>query len=216
MGNSSGGWAAAIAGTTSDIPRLTGEPASCVSSAVQAAVPFFPPTDFLQMNAWYVDHPGVISFIDHDAPHFPVPLPPPPFLVSPESLLIGCLDSSFNLLGIQSCPTQTQAANPITYIDGKEVPMMILHGDNDSLVPHGQSELLYEALADAGNEVTFVSVHGAGHSVSDASFFMPVIGAEDFTTFHTNRGGHETIGDRPTPNWDDIEQFIHRSLSRAR
>jgi acetyl esterase/lipase len=221
MGNSSGGWVSAIAGTTSDIAQLPGEPATGgTSSAVQAAVPFFPPTEFLEMNQWYVDNPGVFSFFDHDAPL--APLPPPPFTwfppaASPESLLIGCLDlPTFSLLGIQTCPAQTQAANPISYVEGREVPMLLLHGDNDGLVPHGQSELLYEALADAGNEVTFISVAGAGHSVSDPTFFSPIIGAQNYTTFHTNRGGHETISDHPAPTWEDIEHFIHVSLNRGR
>jgi acetyl esterase/lipase len=214
MGNSSAGWAAAIAATTSDVAQLSGEPnVGGISSAVQVAVPFFPPTDFLQMNAWYVDHPGVISFIDHDAPAFPLPAPWFPPFASPESLLIGCTDSAGNLLGIQSCPSQ--AANPITYVEGDEVPMLILHGDNDSLVPHGQSELLYDALVQAGNEVTFISVVGAGHSVSDPTFFKPIIDADEYATFHTNRGGQETISDRPAPTWEDIEHFIHVELSRA-
>jgi acetyl esterase/lipase len=216
MGNSSGGWAAAIAGTTSDVAQLPGEPdVDGISSAVQAAVPFFPPTAFLEMNGWYVDHPEVFPFINHDAPL--TPLPPPWFFpaASPESLLVGCTDTSGNLLGIQSCPTQTQAANPISYVHGAEVPMLIFHGDADPLVPHGQSELLYEALAQAGNEVTFVSVRGAGHSVSDPTLFMPIIGAQQFTVLHTNRRGRETVRQKPAPTWNDIERFIHVALRRA-
>lgn len=56
MGNSSGGWVSAIAGTTSDMTLVPGESAvdvGGVSSAVQVAVPFFPPTDFLEMDPWF-------------------------------------------------------------------------------------------------------------------------------------------------------------------
>jgi acetyl esterase/lipase len=191
MGNSSGGWVASIAGTTSDIARLPGEPdVRGISSAVQAAVPFFPPTDFLQMNAWYVDHPEVTSFINHDAPF------------SPESLLVGC--------PIQTCPSSTQAANPITYVEGDEVPMLILHGESDPLVPNGQSVLLYEALTGAGNDATFISVPAAGHSVDQ------IIGADDFTVFRTNRGGQEEVTTEPAPTWENVEHFIHVALRRAR
>ncbi|MFW6090404.1 MAG: alpha/beta fold hydrolase [Actinomycetota bacterium] len=211
MGNSSGGWVSAIAGTTSDIAQLPGEPdVNGVSSAVQAAVPFFPPTDFLQMDAWYDDHPEVPSAITHDAPLSPLP-PPWSFInASPESLLVGCTDADGNLLGIQSCPDKTQAANPISYIDGDEVPMLILHGESDPLVPNGQSVLLYEALTAAGNEATFVSVPAAGHSVDQ------IIGADEFSVFRTNRGGQEKITDEPAPTWENVEHFIHVSLSRAR
>jgi acetyl esterase/lipase len=211
MGNSSGGWVASIAGTTSDIAQLPGEPdAGGISSAVQAAVPFFPPTDFLQMNQWYVDHPGVVSFINHDAPLTPLPPPWSFFNASPESLLVRCTDSSGNLLGIQACPTATQAANPITYVDDDEIPMLILHGESDPLVPNGQSVLLYEALTGAGNDATFVSVPAAGHSVNQ------IIGAEDFTVFRTNRGGQETVTAEPAPTWENVEHFLHVTLSRAR
>jgi acetyl esterase/lipase len=194
MGFSSGGWTSVIAGTTSDEASLPGEPntnglSSGVSSAVQSAVGFSSPTDFLQMNQWYLDN-GVTGVIDHDAPG------------SPESLLVGC--------AIQTCPAAVQAANPITYVEGDEVATLLLHGFVDPLVPHGQSELLYGALAAAGNEVTFISVDEAGHSPDQ------IRAGEDFTVFHTNRGGHETITNNPAPTWETIEHFIHVALSRAR
>jgi acetyl esterase/lipase len=225
MGFSSGGWTSAIAGATSDEAQLPGEPdtnglSTGVSSAVQAVVGFSSPTDFLQMNQWYVDNPGVPSFIDHDAPLAPLP-PPWSFLIppnpSPESLLVGCTDNG-NLLGIQTCPDETEAANPITYVEGSEVPMLLLHGENDPLVPNGQSQLLYDALAAAGNEVTFISVAGAGHNVNDPPGFLgpPIIGASAFTVYHTNRGGQETVKNKPAPTWETIEDFIHVQLSRAR
>jgi acetyl esterase/lipase len=211
MGNSSGGWVASIAGTTSDVARLPGEPdVRGISSAVQAAVPFFPPTDFLQMDAWYVEHPEVVSFLRHDAPLTPL-APPwiPIFNASPESLLVRCTDSLGRLLGIQTCPAETQAANPISYVDGDEVPMLILHGESDPLVPNGQSVLLYEALTGAGNDATFVSVPAAGHSVDQ------IIGADDFTVFRTNRGGQEEVTNEPAPTWENVEHFVHVALSRA-
>ncbi len=38
-----------------------------------------------------------------------------------------------------------------------------MHGDRDPTVPFGQSELLLEALKEAGVDATFVPVKGAGH-----------------------------------------------------
>jgi acetyl esterase/lipase len=195
MGFSSGGWTSVIAGTTSDEAQLPGEPdtnglTNGVSSAVQAAVGFSSPTDFLQMDQWHDDHPEVPDVIVHDAAN------------SPESLLVGCQ--------IQTCPDATRAANPITYVQGSEAATLLLHGFMDALVPHGQSELLYEALAAAGNEVMFISVDEAGHSPQQ------IRDGEEFTVFHTNRGGQETITNDPAPTWETIEQFIHVALSRAR
>jgi fermentation-respiration switch protein FrsA (DUF1100 family) len=157
---------------------------------VQAAVGFSSPTDFLQMEQWHNDHPEVPDVINHDS------------ATSPESFLVGC--------AIQTCPDATQAANPITYVEGSEAATLLLHGFMDALVPHGQSELLYAALAAAGNEVTFISVDNAGHSPSQ------IRDGEEFTVYHTNRGGHETIKNKPAPTWETIEHFIHVALSRAR
>lgn len=210
MGNSSGGWVASIAGTTSDIAQLPGEPdVGGISSAVQAAVPFFPPTDFLQMDSWYVEHPEVVSFIRHDAPLAPLDPPWNFFNASPESLLVRCTDSSGRLLGIQTCPAATQAASPITYVDGDEVPMLILHGESDPLVPNGQSVLLYEALTGAGNAAIFISVPGAGHSVDD------IIGADEFTVFRTNPGGRSKVTNEPAPTWENVRNFIRVALNQA-
>ncbi len=51
MGNSSGGWATAFAATTGDTLKLDGETGvDGTSSAVQVAVAFFPPTDFLSLD----------------------------------------------------------------------------------------------------------------------------------------------------------------------
>jgi acetyl esterase/lipase len=196
MGNSSGGWVSAIAATTSDIRRLDGEPdVRGISSAVQASVPFFPPTAFLRMDQQTVEQKETydlpfLPVIAHDAPS------------SPESSLIGC--------PIQTCPEATEAANPITYVNGREPPIHVFHGTFDPLLPPGQSEALYEALKAARDEVSFTLVDGAGHSVDD------IIGADSFTVRTVNRGGRERIGQRPAPTWDTVEHFLHVALSRSR
>jgi acetyl esterase/lipase len=53
MGDSSGGWTAAMAAVTGDAPEMEGNVGvTGVSSKVQAAVAFYPPTNFLTMDAW--------------------------------------------------------------------------------------------------------------------------------------------------------------------
>jgi acetyl esterase/lipase len=54
-------------------------------------------------------------------------------------------------------------ASPITYVTKDDAPILILHGDQDRLVPIGQSEVFAKALKGAGVEVTFKEVKGAGH-----------------------------------------------------
>ena len=203
MGNSSGGWSAAFAATTSDTLQLPGEQGvDGTSSAVQVAVPFFPPTDFLSMDRFAADNrlPMAGFAYPHDAPG------------SPEGRLVECPGEVFptRLVSIQQCPAQTEAADPTTYVDGAEVPIWVLHGLSDPLLPYNQSELLYRATTAAGNEARFTLVPAAGHSVDD------IVDGEDATTRTTGRGGHERVATGAGPSWDDIAHFLHVTLSRAR
>lgn len=207
MGNSSGGWATAFAATTSDIMELPGEQGvDGTSSAVQVAVPFFPPTDFLSMDEFAAANNLPMGFAyPHDAP------------TSPEGFLIQCpgepppaFPPPPGLVSIQDCPVETEAADPSSYIEGAEIPMWVLHGLADPLLPFNQSELVYDTTTAEGNEARFTLVPSAGHSVDD------IIDAEAATTWTTNRGGHETVVEGAGPSWDDIEQFLHVNLSRAR
>jgi acetyl esterase/lipase len=54
-------------------------------------------------------------------------------------------------------------ANPIAYISKDAAPFLILHGEEDKMVPINQSELLDEALRKAGVESTLVRIAGNGH-----------------------------------------------------
>ena len=153
-GESSGGWVAAMAAVTGDVAELEGNLGTTgVSSAVQAAIAYYPPTDFLQMDAWALKpcDPSVgmspTSAFCHDGPE------------SPESRLVGC--------AIQTCKEKTQRANPIGYVSSADAPIMIIHGGTDPLVPHAQGELLYQALNKACRDAVFISLPVAGHGVWD-------------------------------------------------
>ncbi len=139
-GNSSGGHLAALTGTSDGESQFLTQDNSEQSSRVQAVVDFYGPTDFLRMD----DYP---SRITHNAPD------------SPESNVIGA--------PIQSAEAseKVRSYNPISYISNeKELPpFLIVHGDVDPLVPFNQSVLLYNALKEAGKDVTFYKVKGAGH-----------------------------------------------------
>jgi acetyl esterase/lipase len=140
-GSSAGGHLVALLGTTSDIKDFDKGPNLHVSSKVQAICDFFGPTDFTKMSDFE-------SRMDHDAAD------------SPESLLVGG--------PIQENKEACKRANPITYVSRNDPPFLIVHGDKDPLVPHNQSELLYEALNKADVEVKFHTVKGGGHGFRDA------------------------------------------------
>ncbi len=137
FGGSAGGYLALMMGTSFGDSYLEGEgPYQDFSSRVQAVVENYGPTDFLKMN----DVPGDM---DHNSAS------------SPESEFIGG--------PIQEIPEQAKRANPITYIDATDPPVLIIHGKNDRKVPYNQSELLVMALEEAGVEHKLVPVKNAGH-----------------------------------------------------
>jgi acetyl esterase/lipase len=146
-GFSSGGHLSAMAGASSGIKSgnvggldidLEGNIGiyNEISSSVNAVVDFFGPTDFLIM-----DECG--SSFSHDD------------VKSPESTLIGG--------AIQENKAKTQLANPINYINGDTPSFLIFHGDRDPLVPHCQSEKLFEKLQSENVESELVIVAEGGH-----------------------------------------------------
>jgi acetyl esterase/lipase len=137
-GESAGGHLVAMLGTTGSVTEYEVGDYLEVSSHVQAVVDYFGPTDFLQMDA----HRPADGMI-HDAPD------------SPESELVGG--------PIQENPERVARANPITYVSDDAPPFLIVHGDQDPLVPYHQSVLLYTALKKVGTPVTLYTVEGAGH-----------------------------------------------------
>ena len=81
-------------------------------------------------------------------------------LYSPECILVGGpLEEKAEIV---------RMANPITYVTPEAPPFLIIHGENDEIVPFNQSELLYNALREAGVEAILIKVKNAGH------MFLPV------------------------------------------
>ncbi|MCX7797165.1 MAG: prolyl oligopeptidase family serine peptidase [Melioribacter sp.] len=148
-GFSSGGHLAALAGTTSNIKEFTigditfdieGKIGNYLSyrSSVDAVVDWFGPTDFLKMDSCSSG-----GTIDHNSP------------TAPEAVLIGG--------PVKQNKNKCELANPITYVDPKDPPFLILHGDKDPLVPYCQSELLFKELQKNNVESQFILVSGGEH-----------------------------------------------------
>jgi acetyl esterase/lipase len=139
-GSSAGGHLVALLGTSGDVKELEGDGGNPkASSRVQAVCDFYGPTDLTRMQ----EQSKGKGKIDHDAAD------------APEAKLIGG--------PVQENKEKAAKANPITYVTKDDPPILILHGDQDVLVPPGQSELLHEALKKAGVESTLIVVPGVGH-----------------------------------------------------
>ncbi|MFE7278496.1 alpha/beta hydrolase fold domain-containing protein [Streptomyces sp. NPDC057623] len=198
MGDSSGGWASAMAAVTGDDPALEGDVGvRGPSSAVRAAIPFYPPTDFLQMDAHMPDDGAEFNAImgitgGHNDPR------------SPESRLLGRT--------ITECrPDEIAPANPLTHIGERPVPpTLILHGEPDALVPHHQGRLLYDRLAAAGHEARLISFPKAAHGTL---FEMLSDDATRECAYEeTARDGHCTPARPVTPTWTTVISFLDQHM----
>jgi acetyl esterase/lipase len=184
-----------MAALTGDAPEMEGTVGTTgVSSAVQAAVAFYPPTNFLEMDRYMLrkcEGPAC-----HDSEQ------------SPESRLVGC--------AIQTCPEKVRAATPMTYITPADPPLLILHGNSDQLVPHNQGEQLYMALNKACKDAIFISVPKAPHGnwngflTNDSLREAATIRS---TSSSSTSAGCEVVNPTPyTPNWQTVTDFLDKYM----
>jgi len=139
-GESAGGHLASLVALTGDDPALRGDLGVLgASDAVQAAVVWYGPSNLLSMAEQ--NHPDGLQ--DHNAPD------------SPESLLVGG--------PVQQRPHESTAASPVTYASAGAPPTLLVHGEEDRIVPHGQSEELHTRLTEAGARSELRIVPGADH-----------------------------------------------------
>ncbi len=203
VGDSSGGWTSSMAALTGDVPELEGTVGvTGVSSRVQAAVAFYPPTNFLTMDAW------ALNKCDPNGGMFGGPNGGPCHdgEASPESRLVGC--------AIQSCPGKVRAASPLQYVSAADPPMMILHGQSDQLVPHNQGESLYMALNKACRDVIFISLPKAPHG--NWNGFLTDDGLREAAVMRsTSAAGCKAVNPAPfTPTWQTVIDFLDRYMKR--
>ncbi|MDA8745712.1 alpha/beta hydrolase [Rubripirellula amarantea] len=138
-GSSAGGHLVALLGTSGHETSFDVGDHLDQSSRVQAVCDYYGPTDLLQMDS----HAIPSAVLKHNSPR------------SPESRLIGG--------PILENKDKAARVNPIPYITKDAPPFLIVHGDQDPTVAHHQSQLLYNALKEAGVRVRFHTLEGAGH-----------------------------------------------------
>lgn len=135
-GSSAGGHLVALIGTSGAVKEFDVGDHLDQSSAVQAVCDYFGPTDLTA----FVKTPRYERHATAE---------------SPESKLLGGQVSERKELAAK--------ANPISFVSSDDPPFLIVHGDQDGTVPLNQSQLLFEALKNAGVRVHFHTIHGAGH-----------------------------------------------------
>lgn len=132
-GESAGGHLAALAGTTSDIKQYDKGDNLQFSSAAQAVVDFFGPSDLTNS-----DQPG-------EDP-------------KDNALVVKLLGGAGPDL-----EARARAASPVTYVTADDAPFHIVHGDQDRIVPLSQSRLLDKILTQAKVSSDLHIIAGMGH-----------------------------------------------------
>lgn len=134
MGESAGGHLTAMAALTGKEKAFDQGDYLEYSSEVQAACPWYVPTDVTKMP---LDIPRDMQ-------------------AAPESLLIG-MNAALHL-------EEALKACPVSYVTEDAPPFLILHGMNDHTVPFQQGEILHDALEAKGNDVTLLAIEEADHA----------------------------------------------------
>ena len=69
------------------------------------------------------------------------------------------------LLGgtVQEVPERYRDASPLSWIDRRTAPFLVIHGDRDNVVPIEQSRRLVAGLRAAGIKAEWVELANAGH-----------------------------------------------------
>ncbi len=140
FGDSSGGHTALLAGFTQDNGELDSDLYPGYSCSVSGIIDYSGPAELLKCRQ-EAEQRGVPA-------NEPMPL-----------------DDLFGGRDIRSIPELVAKASCLEYIK-REIPIppvLIFHGDNDQVVCHTQSELLYQTLLEQGKEAEFYLIPGAGH-----------------------------------------------------
>ncbi len=119
------------------------DPVDRASSAVQAVAAFYPPTDFLNYGQEGAEATGIGTLKDY-LPAF-----------GPETATA----EGRRKLG--------RELSPIRFVHAKQPPVLLIHGDADTLVPLQQSESFVRAATAAGATAKLLVRPGVGHSQRD-------------------------------------------------
>jgi acetyl esterase/lipase len=151
-GASAGGHLSLMLGTAGKAgdPKAR-DPIDRLSSRVQAVACFFPATDFLNFGKAGRE---MIRAMDHN----------PPFRaafdyheINKETWLWERITDPDKLRHI------ARAVSPIYHVSADAPPTLIIHGDQDALVPIQQSQTFIDKLKKTGVEAKLVVKKGAGH-----------------------------------------------------
>jgi len=129
------------------------------SSAVRAVVAYFPPTDLLQLGPDFAlpptARPDLVNVVDGPGqPHARLIA----FGAPGEGISLIRANASNPAAPWPTLVARARSASPLTWVDATDVPVYLLHGSADAVVPVAQSRRLRDALVFAGVSSVYVEV----------------------------------------------------------
>jgi acetyl esterase/lipase len=143
-GESAGGYLAAMTGVTNGLSRFENSGNPGQSSAVQAVVDEFGPSDISKIAS---DYDTAAQEMNYAAANW----------------LAQFVFGARTTLSVQDDPAAMASANPLTYVGASSPPFVLLHGSADQLVSPSQTRILHNALRAKGVDSTRYVVEGANH-----------------------------------------------------
>lgn len=104
----------------------------------QCAIAGAPVSDIFTMMDWQADQPGGAGAVDYWTEY------------------IGDWRTQRD---------QMIAISPLRNIDNTDIPLLLIHGVEDDIVPVEQAEIMYDAVREAGKPVEYVAIEGDGHNL---------------------------------------------------
>lgn len=180
-GESAGAHLALMMAMTDGVPEFEGNGGwKDESSKVQAAVSWYAPCELNKLHTYYHHEPSIVE------------------------RLLGCSHTDPDFI------QKADAASPMHYAIKSDMPLLLMHGDRDSVVPLEQSEALAKAAWAAGKKETrMVVVHDQGHGFFQGQEYIQAIynffhqhlkGTDRAKELHQGEGGH-VIWEKPL-DWE--------------
>ncbi len=85
-----------------------------------------------------------------------------------EALVAYSPQSTTRLPAIAIAADELRAVSPVHHASADDPPTLIIHGDEDELVPHASGEAMHQALQAVGVESEFLTLEGAPHGFTGA------------------------------------------------
>ena len=160
IGDSSGGHLAVLAGVSKGAKLFANTQNSGESDIVQAIVDWYGPVDVNEMEIAFTEDACKVEYSEladayRDNSNFEI-------TYAWSRWLGGPLDN-------KTVQERARKASPLSYLDGGDPPVLIIHGADDPLVPTEQHKILAEALKAKGIRSTLITLPGVGHSYGSSS-----------------------------------------------